>query len=72
MNHNWSDPRVFKRISSSTLDKAKFLFAKIFGWLQNLLKLLTLANFLAFMMNRSQRNFWEHILGIRLERIDPT
>lgn len=68
MDHNWSDPRALQR---SPLDRAKYIFSKLFAWANNLLKLVTLGNFIAFMLNLSKRNIWEWLLGISLERIDP-
>jgi hypothetical protein len=68
-SENWNDVR---KSNASLKGKIKYLIAKIIGLLNNLFKVTSFINMIMFFVSHAKRNVAERILGIEMERIDPS
>lgn len=66
---NWNDARS---ANISWKSKLKYLFARMISFINNIFKVASFINMVMFFVTHAKRSVAERVLGIDLERIDPS
>jgi hypothetical protein len=67
--NKWNDPRKVR--TGKFIEKIKYYFARLIGFVNSFYKLASLVNLVLFFVTHAMRSLPERLLGITLERIDP-